>query len=134
MRQGRYEQAASHHQEALTLFRELGDRAGEAEALNGLGDALLASGQPEDARAQHAIALGLASQIGDKFERARAHNGLAHTFHATGDPGQARHHWQQALTVYTELGAPEVDDVRARLTAAQGAEPREPHPPAGRSG
>jgi DNA-binding SARP family transcriptional activator/tetratricopeptide (TPR) repeat protein len=131
---GRCQQAVTHHQEALTLFRELGDRAGEAEALNGLGDALLVIGQPEDARAQHAIALGVASQIGDKFEQARAHNGLAHVFHATGDPGQARHHWQQALTVYTELGAPEAGDVRARLTAAQGAEPRDPHPPAGRSG
>jgi hypothetical protein len=27
----------------------------------------------------------------------------------------ARQHWQQALTLYAELGAPEADEVRARL-------------------
>ena len=47
-------------------------RAGEAEALNGLGDALLAAGQAAQARAHYAAALVLASQIGDKHEQARA--------------------------------------------------------------
>jgi hypothetical protein len=40
--------------------------------------------------------------------------------------GQARHHWPQALTLYTELGAPEADQVRAQLAAAADAEHREP--------
>ena len=66
----------------------------------------------------------MASEIGDQYERARAHNGLARTFHATGDAGQARRHWQQALALFTELGAPEADQVRAQLTAAHDAEPR----------
>jgi hypothetical protein len=42
--------------------------------------------------------------------------GLAHTHHATGDPDQAHHHWRQALALYTALGVPEADDVRAHLT------------------
>jgi DNA-binding SARP family transcriptional activator/Tfp pilus assembly protein PilF len=116
--QGRYDEAVSHHKQALAVFRELGNRSGETEALNGLGEAFLASGQPGDALAQHASALLLASQIGDAYEQARAHHGLARAHQAIGDPGQARHYWQQALALFTTLGTPEADQVRAELMAA----------------
>jgi hypothetical protein len=79
---------------------------------------LLGTGQPGRARAEHATALGLASEIDDKSEQARAHNGLAHAYHAVADTGQARHHWHEALTIYADLGAPEAEQVRAQLTAA----------------
>ena len=118
LRQGRYQQATSHLQQALTLFRDIGDQAGEAEALNGLGEVLLATGQPGAARTQHAAALELAAQNGNKDEQARAHNGLGQAHHAVGDPGQARHHWQEALALYTSLGAPEAEQVKAQLAAA----------------
>ena len=134
LRQGRLQEATDHLQAAFALYRETGNRSGEADALNSLGEVLLATGQPGHARTQYTTALGLAGHIGDKHQQARAHDGLGRSYHATGDPGQARHHWRRALTLYTELGAPEADGVRARLTATQGAEPREPHPPAGRSG
>jgi len=74
--QGHYHEAGRYQEQALTLFREIGERAGEAEALNGLGDVLLATGQAERARAHYAAALVLASQIGDKHEQARARAGL----------------------------------------------------------
>ena len=116
--QGRYQQAAENHQQALELFQKIGERAGEAGALNGLGEVFLADGRPGDARAQHAAALSLASHIDHKYEQARAHNGLGDAYHATGELGEARPHWQQALTLYTQLGAPEADEIRARLAAA----------------
>jgi tetratricopeptide (TPR) repeat protein len=124
--QGRCEQAIHRHQQALALYREIGDRSGETDAFNGLGEVLLATGQPGDARARHATALGLASQTGDKYEQARAHHGLACSYHATGDDGQARHHWRQALAIYTKLGAPQADQVRAQLATADDQERREP--------
>jgi DNA-binding SARP family transcriptional activator/tetratricopeptide (TPR) repeat protein len=124
LRQGRYQQATDHHRQALDLFRETGDRSGEAGAINGLGEVLIATGQPSAARAQHTAALCLASQIGDKYEQARAHNGLARACLATGKPGQARHHWQEAVTLYTNLGAPEADQIRAQLTAADNGDRR----------
>jgi len=113
--QGHYQQAADHHQQALTRFGEIGDRCGEAQALNGIGETLNAAGR---AHTPHATALSLASQIGNTPQQARAHNGLARAHNATGDPGQARSHWQQALTLYTELGAPEAAQVRAQLASA----------------
>jgi len=116
-RQRRYQQAAEHHQQALALFREIGHRAGEAMALNAVGETHHVTGDPEHARANHDVALTLASRISDRYEQARAHNGLAHTHHASGDPDPARHHWRQALALYTDLGVPEADDIHAHLTA-----------------
>jgi DNA-binding SARP family transcriptional activator len=113
---GRYLQAATLQRQALALVRETGERSSEILALNRLGEVLLATGEPGQARAQHAAALSLADQIGDCYEQARAHNGLARTRDATGDSGGARQHRQQALTLYTDLGAPEADQVRAQLT------------------
>jgi DNA-binding SARP family transcriptional activator/uncharacterized protein HemY len=120
LRQGRYEPAAGHFTQALALCRECGDRSSEVEALNGLGEVLLATGQPGQAVSQHTAALDLASKTGDKYEQARAHDGLARICSAGGDPGKARHHWQQALTLYTGLGAPEAAQVRARLATTDG--------------
>jgi hypothetical protein len=63
-------------------------------------------------------ALGLASQVGDKYEQARAHSGLARGYQATGEPARAHRHLQQALALFTELGAPEADQLRAQLATA----------------
>jgi Flp pilus assembly protein TadD len=98
-------------------LRESGDRIGEAEALNGVGEILLSTGQPEQARAEHETALALASQIGDVYEQARAHNGLAAAIQAAGDVVLARYHRRRALDLYSELGVPEADSVRDQLAA-----------------
>ena len=114
----RHHQAASYHQEALAICRQTGYQSGEVTALNSLGDVMLAAGQPADAHARYADALTGAARNGELDEQARAHHGLARTSHTTGDPGQARHHWTEALTLYTTLGAPEADQIRAHLASA----------------
>jgi tetratricopeptide (TPR) repeat protein len=112
---GRYQQATDLLQNSLAFYRETGDPTGEARALNGLGEILVATSQPEHARARYNAALGLTARTGIQDEQARAHDGLARTYLLTADPGSARRHWQEALTIYTSLGAPEADQVRARL-------------------
>jgi tetratricopeptide (TPR) repeat protein len=130
-RLGRYDEAAGHHQEALELFRQIGDRAGEAEARNGLGETLLAAEQPDQARDQLSAALDLARQVGDGWQEGRACDGLARAAHAAGDLAQARRRWQQALARYQDVGAPEAGAVRGRLAAL--ADRREhPRRPPGR--
>jgi DNA-binding SARP family transcriptional activator/tetratricopeptide (TPR) repeat protein len=115
MRQGHHEVAVDYYRQSLVLSRELGDPANEAAARNGLGDAFLAAGRPEDSRHEYTAVLSLAVRIGRKYELARAHDGLAGSYLATGDYSQARPHWQQALDLYTSLGAPEAEQVQARL-------------------
>ena len=58
------------------MFREIGDPAGEALALNGLGEAFLATSRPDQARIEFTRALSLARRIGDKDARARTNDGL----------------------------------------------------------
>jgi DNA-binding SARP family transcriptional activator len=125
LRQEHHEQAASHFEQARARCRDMGNRVGEVDALNGLGDVALSLGQPGRARSRYAAALGLASQSGIKSLEALAHRGLGAAYHADGDPGQARHHWQAALSLYTELDAPEADQVRVRL-AAEASHDRRP--------
>jgi DNA-binding SARP family transcriptional activator/Tfp pilus assembly protein PilF len=116
-REGRYQQAADHHQQALAVFREVGDRSGEANTLNGLGELFLAAGRPDDSRTHHTMALREAGEIGDRYEQARAYDGLARACQAVGEEGEAYHCWQQALTIYAQLGAPEAEQLRRRLGA-----------------
>ncbi|HEX4062946.1 MAG TPA: BTAD domain-containing putative transcriptional regulator [Streptosporangiaceae bacterium] len=118
LRQGRYDQATRNHRRCLALSCQLGDQYCEVLALNGLGEAFLAAGQAAEARMQHDKALGVARQIGARFDQARAHNGLGHAYHALGDPDRARRQWRQALVLYTYLAAPEANQIRALLTAA----------------
>ncbi len=124
LKQGRHERAASQHREALGRFRDIGDRSGEACALRSLADVLLATGQPQHASALCECALRLARQIGDRYEQARALDGLARASNAVAESAKARSTWQEAIAIYAELGAPEVNAIRTELTrlAAQDAE------------
>jgi tetratricopeptide (TPR) repeat protein/transcriptional regulator with XRE-family HTH domain len=117
LRESRYDQANGYLQEALALCRATDDLSSQASALNGLGEVLLATGHPAEARARHAAALRAAASIGEKYEQARAEDGLARAYHASTDPRPAPGHWQEALALYTELGAPEAHQVRALLAA-----------------
>jgi DNA-binding SARP family transcriptional activator/Tfp pilus assembly protein PilF len=116
LRQGRGEQATSQLRQALALYRDLGDQAGEGRALNGLGEALLAAGRAAEARACHADALELCTRASDRSEQANSLDGLGHCAAALGDAGQARRQWEQALALYTELGMPDAERLRARLS------------------
>jgi tetratricopeptide (TPR) repeat protein/transcriptional regulator with XRE-family HTH domain len=115
LRQGEYRQAISHLRQALALLRETGYQHGEIMALRSLAEALHGVGQPTVARAQLETALRLAAETGNTYQQASAHRDLAESQHLVGQDEQARQHWQQALTLYTQLGAPEADQIRSRL-------------------
>ncbi|MGC9666175.1 ATP-binding protein [Planosporangium sp. 12N6] len=123
-RLGHPDQAIALHQQALALFRQSGDRYGEARALNGLGEAALAAGHPADAVAHHSTALTDTSLD----QQARAHAGLGHAHRALGDLARARHHYERALTLHTDRGFHDADDVRTHLTALDGTPGAAHHP------
>jgi hypothetical protein len=74
-----------------------------------------------DARTESAAALRLAAETGNTYQRASAHRELGDSHQADSHQEQARHHWDQALDLYTQLGALEVDEVRSRLNASEAA-------------
>ena len=88
-------------------MRDIGDRGGQTEALNGAGETFLTIGQPAQAHGSFTAALTLTRRTGDRYQQARAHHGLARACHATGQQDQAQQHRQHALNIYTDLGVPE---------------------------
>jgi tetratricopeptide (TPR) repeat protein/DNA-binding XRE family transcriptional regulator len=129
--QGHSQLGIDYLQQAKAVARQSKDLFGEAEALNGLGEAYSAASVPGQARTAHSRALDLAGQTGDRFEQARAHAGLARSHQAAGDSARALHHWHEALALYTELGTPEADQIRAQISAGNGGH-REPFPASAR--
>jgi tetratricopeptide (TPR) repeat protein/transcriptional regulator with XRE-family HTH domain len=117
LRRAEYQPAISHLRQALALQRETGYEHGEIMTLRTLAEALHGAGQPAAARAALADALRLAAETGNTYQQASAHHDLAESHHGAGQDGEARRHWQQALALYTQLGAPEADQVRPRLSA-----------------
>jgi tetratricopeptide (TPR) repeat protein/transcriptional regulator with XRE-family HTH domain len=115
LRQGRPADAMDHLNQALAICRQAGDVPRQALALNGLGDVLLAMERAAPARRHYDAALNLATRTGEKYEQARAHDGLANAYQACGARSQARRHWREALAGYSAVGAPEADQLRARL-------------------
>lgn len=113
---GRYEQATSNFERVMAASREAGIRALETYAHSCLGEVLVRTGEADRARVHYGTALRLASETRSPLEQAHAHSGLARTYQADDDRVQARHHWQEALTRYSAIGAPEADEIRARLT------------------
>ena len=116
-RLGEIDRAVEVYDEALVIFREDGNAYNEAWVLNGLGEAVHAGERPGEALIHHGAARDLAAAIGNDHQLARAHTGLGHAHRALGDPAAARANYMTALALYTELGVPDADDVRACLDA-----------------
>jgi tetratricopeptide (TPR) repeat protein/transcriptional regulator with XRE-family HTH domain len=119
LHQGKYQRASRYLRQALAGYQEIGQKHGELLTLRRLAEALQGADQPAAARAALADALRLAAETGNTYQQASAHHDLAESHHCAGQAGEARRHWQQALALYTQLGAPEADQVRPRLSAPE---------------
>lgn len=102
--QGRREQAIAMREEALAIFREVGDRFGMAECVAVLGHDALAQG--DYARAQH---LGeenllLRKQLGDMDGAAFGLSHLATVAYWQGDAGRARSLAEESLANFRLVG------------------------------
>jgi tetratricopeptide (TPR) repeat protein len=113
-RTGRLRAALSRHERALAIAEDIGERSVRAMALNGLGRALAALGEPDSALERHELARAAAVEIGDRLQHARALAGVARCLEETGRARQAHPHWRRAEEIYTELGVPDADEIRAR--------------------
>ncbi len=124
-----YPAAFEHFTQALGLYRELGDRLGEASVLSSLAVVWQHTGDHRTAAATQEESLRLYRSIGHRLGEAAALNRLARTRFATCEYEAAADCQDQALRLYREAGdrlgeayalagIAEVHNVRGDLVAA----------------
>ena len=100
---GDYAGAGSTLADALNVFRQGGDRLGEAAALTELGRVRYGTGDYAGAAAAQQAALDLFRRVGNRLGEANALNDLGHVRHLTGDyPGAVEAH-RRALEIYRQI-------------------------------
>ncbi|RKT54235.1 AfsR/SARP family transcriptional regulator [Saccharothrix australiensis] len=100
---------------ALTLARGLGLRTIECEALNCVGEAALAGGDPDCAEQIFEQAVGHAERYRLMRYKARGFDGLAHVALARGNRVDAARLWREAVNLYPE-GMADAEFARAHLS------------------
>ncbi len=97
-------QARAQYDEGVAGFREVGDRWGEAYALDSLGVMLGRLGQPEEAVSVHEQALVISRGLGDDRGVARALAHLGDVAARTNDLEHARKLYLESLEIRRSLG------------------------------
>lgn len=111
------DEAAGHALAARSLAESSANRVARSKVLLELAPLYLSLGAPDDAEECARLALALSQPAAQRLNIARAEHVLGTVAALAGDPAEAREHWTRALEVFTETGAGEADDVRARLGA-----------------
>src|SRR5262249_3571942 len=121
-------EAVEHRRRGPELQRQTGNPGPQIEALNGLGEALRAIDEVDEARARHESALALLREGTKTRGQAPGPHGLGQVCAARGDQEDAHGLWRRALVLYADIGAPEADDLRERLSAlaSRGSNPNRP--------
>jgi DNA-binding SARP family transcriptional activator len=118
-RLGQPDRALGCAEQAVSLARRFGYRLLEGPALAALAAAQLERVQGTDEAIRYAqLAIESDRAVGYRLGEARARLLLGHAYHRRGDAAAAATHWRQALARFTDLGAPEADQVRALLPGA----------------
>jgi tetratricopeptide (TPR) repeat protein len=99
--EGEADRAQTMLDEALTLFRAVGDRLGEANVLKATGDVLSFLDQRDEALARYEEALTLFRAVGDRLGEA---NTLLSMAGMETDPEAGRDRFEQALALYRAIG------------------------------
>jgi tetratricopeptide (TPR) repeat protein len=95
-----------HLERSLALAERLDDPSSRVAALNNLALARGAAGELDRAVALAETALAVRASHGDRHRQAALHNNLADLLQAMGRGEAAMAHLKQAVTIFTEVGAP----------------------------
>ena len=106
-RQGRFDDAQRYADEALVLYREIGDDEGVQTALNNLAAISVATRRSERARELFEQSLELAAKRGDRWGEALTGSNLGYLALTLDDVESAERHLRASLELLRELGARE---------------------------
>ena len=112
---GHYQQARVFCEQALALSAILDEPEAPYHAWDSLGYVERNLGNLDAAATCYRRALALCRESGARYVEAVITTHLGDVYHAAGEPSQARDAWQQALSIFEELGDPGADKVRAKL-------------------
>ena len=101
---GDYDQVAVHYANSLTLYRQLGNRLGEAKVRRGLSLLGYRQGQYADALSHAEQAMCLYQAVGLKAGEAETLNDVGYYYGLLGDFQKARTFCQRSLTLSAEVG------------------------------
>ncbi len=101
---GEYQRAIDFYQQSLEIFREIGDRNGEANCLIGLGNAYGSLGEYQRAIEFHQQSLDISREIGDHNGEANCLIGLGNAYGSLGEYQRAIEFFQQSLNISREIG------------------------------
>jgi tetratricopeptide (TPR) repeat protein len=116
---GNYTTAAALLAQALEKYRELGDRLGEAECLNNVGELSRVTSAPAKALAHYEHAQAIAADLAAPLEQARALEGIGRCHLMEGRSGKGAAALRQASAIYGKIGSPGAEQVQ-RLLAEHG--------------
>ena len=91
-------------EDALSLFRQLGDRAGTLAALNNLAVVSRDAGNYAAARSSYKEVLQISQEVGDQVSAARTMSNLADALRCEGDYAAARSLYEECFEVFRRLG------------------------------
>jgi predicted ATPase/class 3 adenylate cyclase len=106
-RQGRFEDAQRYADEAMKLYREVGDEEGVQTALNNLAALAVSRGESERARSLFEESFVLAGKRGDRWGEALTGSNLGYLALTLGDIDEAERRLRASLELLSELGARE---------------------------
>ncbi|MBD2091289.1 tetratricopeptide repeat protein [Microcoleus sp. FACHB-1515] len=111
MQQGRqqqtnnqYQEALQSFQQALTLYREVGDRHNEGTVLTLIGWVYGVIGPYSEALNYHQQAVVIFQEVGDRRGEANAFLGLGWDYDGLGQYAESIESYQQALVIFREIG------------------------------
>jgi len=111
------EAALQSYEQALTLFRQVGDRLGEANCYLAQGRVLLEQGNPDKALALHTDAYRLYEQMQDGYSQARLLYYRSFVYEAMDKQSLAIQDIETALVIAERLDLPFIDFFHQRLNA-----------------
>ncbi|MDG4831811.1 tetratricopeptide repeat protein [Solwaraspora sp. WMMD1047] len=101
---GDYPEAERRYQQSLTIFEELGNRAGAATGYHQLGMLAQARGDYPEAERRYQQSLTIKEELGNRAGAANSYHQLGMLAHDRGDYPEAERRYQQSLTIKEELG------------------------------
>lgn len=101
---GEHQIAINYHQQSLAIYREIGDRNGEANSLLGLGNTYNSLGQYQQAINYLQQSMAICLEIGNRQGEAVCLNNLGNNYNYLREYQIAIDHCQQSLAIEIEIG------------------------------